>query len=151
MTQQDVRMLLDRSRAAYARGDLAGAEQVLTRAAELDGKTPEIQHFLGNVCQELGQLDRAISCYRRAIRIQPGFAEAHNDLGTAYFSKGMHQEAVASYLQAVSARPDHHVAYTNLGEAFMKLGDYANARKHIRTGLRLRFRSLLRRLFRWAS
>jgi tetratricopeptide (TPR) repeat protein len=144
---KNVQDLLEDARNAYRARDFAAAELLLSRAAEVHRDVPEVQHLLGNASQELGKLDRAISCYRRALRLNPQLAEAHNDLGTAYFSKGWYREAADCYTAAIRLQPAHHVAHANAAEALMKLGEYPRARKHIRSALLLRIRAFLRRAF----
>jgi tetratricopeptide (TPR) repeat protein len=103
------------------------------------------------VCQDLGKLDRAISCYRRAIRINADFAEAHNDLGTAYYAKGWFREAVECYREAVRLNPRNYSAYANMGEALLKLGDYAGARGCFKSALRARIAAFFGRLRAFAA
>ncbi|MGH8706329.1 MAG: tetratricopeptide repeat protein [Burkholderiales bacterium] len=112
----------------------------------MDAGSPEALHRLANTYQDQGKLDRAISCYRRALRARPDFAEAHNDLGTAYFAKGWYQEAVASYRETLRLNPDNHSAHANLGETLLKLRQFGEARKSMRAAVWLRIRGLLRRL-----
>ena len=142
---------LELGRDAYARKDLATAEAHLALATELKRDIAQAQHLLANVYQDQGKLDRAIGCYRRAIRLAPGFAEAHNDLGTAYFAKGWQREAAECYAEAVRLDPQHDAAHANLGETLMKLGQYKEARKSMRAAVRIRILRFLRRLLSFAG
>jgi tetratricopeptide (TPR) repeat protein len=48
---------------------------------------------LGNAFKVEGRLDSAIKHYLKAIRIEPGLAQAHYNLGIAYGMKGMYNLA----------------------------------------------------------
>ena len=50
----------------------------------------------------------AVSHYRKAIDINPDFAEAHSNLGNALEKLGKLNDAVASYKKAISIKPDFH-------------------------------------------
>ena len=52
-----------------------------------------------------GQLDAAIACYNKAIKLDPKFARAHNNLGIALNDKGQLDEAIASYRKAIELDP----------------------------------------------
>jgi len=73
--------------AHYRDGDLAAAEARLKQAIQANGKVAIFHSTLGNLYQDRGALPEAVAAYRRAIRLKPDFAEAHNDLGTAFFAQ----------------------------------------------------------------
>src|SRR5207249_2642110 len=56
---------------------------------------------LGFAWQTLGQLDRAIDCYQKAVAIAPNDASLHNNLGNAFDEAGRVDKAVASYRRAL--------------------------------------------------
>ena len=64
-----------------------------------------------------GQLDEAIAEYRKALQIQPDYAEAHNNLGIALYDKRQLDEAIAEYRKALQIQPDYAMAHNNLGNA----------------------------------
>src|SRR5277367_1833619 len=61
---------------------------------------------LGNICQDLGRLERAIGFFERALRVRPDAIELHNNLGTALQALGRLDEAIARYRKALALRPD---------------------------------------------
>lgn len=139
-TAADVLFLM--GRIVFLRKNLASAEDYLRRA----GAQPQALHLLANLYQDRGELDHAVACYRRALRLAPGLAELHNDLGTAYFAKGWYQEAAECYRAAIGLKADHFTAHANLGETLMKLGRYREARKSMQAALAVRFKAFLRGL-----
>jgi len=68
----------------YEQKDYAAAAPHFQKAVELGLKDARILNFLGVCYERTGRHDDAIRTYQRALRIQPGFAEAHLNLGFAY-------------------------------------------------------------------
>ena len=65
--------------------------------------------------QSAARLGEAIDAYRRAIAIDPGHANAHNNLGVLLRASGEPQQAEAAYRTALQLNPAHIDAWTNLG------------------------------------
>jgi tetratricopeptide (TPR) repeat protein len=106
-------------------------------------------HRQGNALLDDGKIDRAISAYRRALRIDDAQAEAHNDLGTAYFQKGWHAEAEKCFRRAIALEPGHGIAQANLGAALRAQGRLSDSRQAFQRALLLKIRNLLPRFLRW--
>jgi Tfp pilus assembly protein PilF len=73
---------------------------------------------------------RARQWYERAVRLRPGFAEAHYNLASAYEDSAAPQKAVDEY--RLSIKYDSHIypAYNNLARLYLKRGegnDYKDA------------------------
>ena len=66
----------------------------------------------------------AIEAYKQAIRIDPDYADTHNNLGAAYGNSGMYKDAIEAYKQAIRINPDFAMAHINLGYAYGNLGMY---------------------------
>jgi tetratricopeptide (TPR) repeat protein len=106
-------------------------------------------HQQGNSLVDEGKLDRAISAFRRALRMDDGLAEVHNDLGAAYFQKGWHAEAEECFRKSIALRPEHGVAHANLGAALRAQGRLNESRRAFQRALALRVRAFLPRFLRW--
>ena len=65
--------------------------------------------------QRRGDLDAAIANLRRAIALEPGFADGHYNLGNALVAQGEREAAFASYRRAIAIDPNHVRAHLNLG------------------------------------
>ena len=52
---------------------------------------------LGVVFNELGEVQKAITCYQKAINIKPDYADAYYNLGNALHKLNKYQEAIISY------------------------------------------------------
>jgi len=75
----------------------------------------------------LGLYDEAIPWYRNALRINPEYADAHNNLGLALYAKGLYDEAIPWYRNALRINPEHALAHANLGTALSAKGLYDEA------------------------
>jgi tetratricopeptide (TPR) repeat protein len=64
-----------------------------------------------------GRLEEAIGHYEQALRIKPGYAEAHYNLGNALIQAGKVQEAIHHYEQALHIKPDFVQAQNALARA----------------------------------
>ncbi|MBV8030803.1 MAG: tetratricopeptide repeat protein [Betaproteobacteria bacterium] len=130
----------------YKRGERAAALRLASHALEHDRKNARAHWIVGNLNQDEGKLDRAITSYRRALRADGQFAEAQNDLGTAYFAKGWHAEAEQCYRVALAADPHSVAATENLAAVLRAQGRFNPARDAFVRALWLRIRQRLRRL-----
>jgi tetratricopeptide (TPR) repeat protein len=63
----------------------------------------------GTALFEMGDLDGAIGEYREAIRLKPGYFEAHYNLGDELSRKGDKQGALAQFRMACTGAPDNAV------------------------------------------
>ena len=53
----------------------------IKKALLADPHFSEAHYTLGNILRDKGQIDDAISCYERAIQLEPSNAYAWNNLG----------------------------------------------------------------------
>src|SRR5262249_27242856 len=58
-----------------------------------------------------------VACYRKAIELQPGLANAHVQLGNGLARQGQVVEAIACYHKALDLEPKNTFALFNLGVA----------------------------------
>jgi len=69
------------------KGDLQGAVRWYNTAIEHGQGNAMIHNSLAIVLRNLGQLDQAISHFRKAVQIEPGYTEAQQNLSTALMEK----------------------------------------------------------------
>lgn len=68
------------------------------------------------------QFDRALDLYRKAVALQPGYAQAHCNIGVIHKERGDLQAAISSYEAALAAAPSFQIVRTNLAIALTDLG-----------------------------
>jgi len=71
--------------------------------------------------QMAGDLDEAITLYRRSLAVRPT-AEAHTFLGWTYSFQGRLDEATAECLKAIDVDPDFGNPYNDIGVYLMQQG-----------------------------
>jgi tetratricopeptide (TPR) repeat protein len=78
----------------------------------------------------------AIAAYRRAIEIEPDFADAHCNLGTLYYNRGDRAAARAAYEDVLRIDAGHLEASFNLGNLFEEEGRRETALHHYKVAVR---------------
>jgi Flp pilus assembly protein TadD len=91
----------------------------LSRAAKLDPQDAEVQNFLGLTLSEKGLRGPAETALRKAIEIQPGYANAHNNLAVIYITQQPPSVALAKwhYQRALNAGHPRNLELEKLIEA----------------------------------
>ena len=70
----------------------------------------------GNVMLVIGEMDRAIERYSRAIELYPSNAAFYNNRGIACSKNGAFGSAIKDYNKAIELKPNYAVAYNNRGQ-----------------------------------
>jgi len=145
-THQSADLKRLQARAAYERGlsNLRDQQTGLALAAfqealGLDDETPAYWNTLGWLYLQLGKLDEAIPRFRKAIQLQPDYAEAHLNMGVALAEGAKWEEAVAEYKKAIAlpTLSTPHVAHQNLGLALYHMKRYREAEDSLRFAISL--------------
>jgi tetratricopeptide (TPR) repeat protein len=126
-----------------ARQNLDGA----LRSAGLAGGAPtpppledpaRAYNVKGIALAQEGKYEEAITSFREAVRLRPGYADALNNLGNVlYFQKKL-DEAIACYEEVLRVAPEHAGACSNLGEVVRQQGRLGDAVTYCERAVRLR-------------
>lgn len=79
---------------------------------------------MGNTLRELQDLTGALICFKKAIEINPSFADAHCNLASIYKDTGNIEEAIEFYKNALELKPDFPDAYCNLAHCLQIICDW---------------------------
>jgi tetratricopeptide (TPR) repeat protein len=93
--------------------------------------------FIGLAYRQKAQFDDALEYYRRALRLNTGSPEIHNEIGLCLMALGHYHEAEQVYEEALRMRPNDSELMCNLGIVAMKLGDIPRARQLIMEAYKL--------------
>lgn len=91
---------------------------------------------MGNTLREMQDTNGALTCFKKAIEINPQFADAHCNLASIYKDMGNVTEAITSYRNALKIKPDFPDAYCNLVHCLQIIcdwDDYDERMRNIKT------------------
>jgi tetratricopeptide (TPR) repeat protein len=113
--------------AFHQQGKLGEAERVY---ADILRRQPN--HFdallrLGVIAAQIGQTERAVELFRRAIKLNAAIPAIHRNLGMAFFELKRFKEALASYDRAIALKPDYVECHNSRGLALQELKRPAEA------------------------
>ena len=86
----------------------------------------------GDRLREQGEWDRAIETYRKALDLDPNFAEALAKLGSSYARAGKIAEARTAFFQAYRLAPDSSRVLYGFGKFLVSQGQLRTAEGHLR-------------------
>ena len=78
----------------------------------------------------------SLDAYRRALELDPGFADAHCNVGTVHFNRGERAAAKVAYQAAIEIEPEHLEANFNLANLLEESGQREAALFHYKAAVR---------------
>ena len=91
----------------------------------------------GDAYIELGEYQRAIEDYDKALRLDPRDVEVYSNRGLVYEQLGEHQRAIQDYGEAIRLDPQHAPAYARRAVAYTVLRMDAEAQQDIERAVEL--------------
>lgn len=88
-----------------------------------------ILNNLGMSYAEIGDNQKAIVTYERAILVDPKNSVPYHNLGNTYKALGQFDLAIANFEKAISLQPDFLFSYNAMTDLYLKQKDYGNAKK----------------------
>ena len=92
-------------------------KEALIEAKSLSKQYPNVSliyNIYGIINHALGNWDKSVDCFSKAIKLKPAYAEAHHNLGIALDNLGQLEEAIFSYTKAIEFKPDFATAHESL-------------------------------------
>lgn len=93
---------------------------------------------LGIAQRQLGDYERAITAFERALELKTGDPFILTNLGTAEYRAGNLTKAVETLQKAISADEENFFAHYLLGAALKDKGDHDGARREVRKSLSIK-------------
>ena len=78
------------------------------------------------------EVNEALEEFKKAIQLNPRYAQAHIELGSAYHALTRYSDASDSMKQAIALQPRNGVSHSLLGEAYLHLSRDSEAEKELR-------------------
>jgi len=84
-------------------------------------------HNLGNDYYKIGEFDKAVEHYNKALEIRPDLLETFFNRGLAYTRKGLYDKAIEDLTKVIELNPNLAEAYYTRGLVYEYKQDYAQA------------------------
>lgn len=120
-----------------ARKEYREAAQAFRKLTEEQPASAPLQNKLGIALQQQLDLNGALKCYERAVRLDPRYADPQNNIGVIYYDKKKFSKAIRAYQKAIKIRSDLAVGYSNLGYAYFADKKYEEAISAFQQALRI--------------
>ena len=111
----------------HQKNNLQVAEKLYREILKTNPNHANTRNNLGSVLKELGESQKAISCFQKAIEIQSNHAGAYYNLGIVFNELGELQKAISCFQKTIGIQSNHVGAYYNLGNAFRELEESKKA------------------------
>jgi arylsulfatase A-like enzyme/Flp pilus assembly protein TadD len=118
-------------------GDPDGAKKALEQAIPLDPRLPLTHYNYGKLYawiaienQERGAVAKSLDSFKKAIELDPNFADAYIDLGVAYLRSGEQEGGIYCLEKALEIKPNSPLAVYDLGLAYLNSGNKSEALKY---------------------
>jgi predicted O-linked N-acetylglucosamine transferase (SPINDLY family) len=79
-------------------------------------------HNLGNILRETGRVGEAVTCYERALALEPNLVGTRSNLAAALQDVGRFDEAISHYERVLTVDPENAEIHNNLGTALQDQG-----------------------------
>ncbi len=119
--------LADCSKAVEAFANYARTNRILYPVMELDPKLATVMNCRGGDYGHLGQWDKAVTDFTRAIELDPKAAASWNNRGGANANLGRFDKALADCKKAIELDPKFALALNNRAEVYRQLGQCEKA------------------------
>lgn len=103
----------------------------LTVLADSVSNEAKFEYNRGYDFYKIGQYDRSMAAFRRAIEIDPNYIDAYYNLGSIL--EYLHQDdaALAVFKQIIVRKPDDYESIYKAGNLSVKLGQYDKAKSYL--------------------
>ncbi len=104
-------------------GQPAAAAISWYQALTLEPQAGTAEQYLtvGNAVFQQGNIDEALSCYRRAIELNPNLSQAYHNVAELLSVRQEWDEAIDAYRQSIEVKPDNAGSHYGLAKALGQL------------------------------
>ena len=109
--------------------DTAKAIDFFEKAVKVDPNYSEAYNNLGFAYEKLGQFDKAIPFYKKAVSnlLYSTPEKAYISMGNSYYRLGKYDDAISSFKNAVNRAPELSLAYMRMALCYNAMGRYGEA------------------------
>ena len=121
----------------HSQGNISEAAKYYQYFIDKGFKDHRVFSNYGSILQGLGKLKEAEIYTRKAVELNPNFANAHSNLGNILRDLGNLQNAELSTRKAIALNPNFANAYSNLGGILIDMGRLKEAEIYTRKAIEL--------------
>ncbi|MFZ2198661.1 MAG: tetratricopeptide repeat protein [Thermodesulfovibrionales bacterium] len=109
--------------------DTAKAIAFFEKASKVDPNYSEAYNNLGVAYEKLGQFDKAISFYKKAVSnlLYSTPEKAYISMGNSYYRLGKYEDALYSFKEAAKRAPELSLPYMRMALCYNAMGRYGEA------------------------
>lgn len=122
----------------YAAGRLPQSASLYRQIIQADSNQPVALHLLGLIEHQTGNGEAAVDLIRKAVTLQPKYAEAHHNLGIVLLRLNRLDEAAVSFQDASIAQPDYVEAYINMANILKDQGNMEAALEQYHKAIKIK-------------
>jgi tetratricopeptide (TPR) repeat protein len=126
------RFLITLAESEYDAGMWASARKDIEHAISLDGSLFQAHYILGNVLVKQGDLDQAVTEYRKAIELAPGEPRTYYHLALVYRIKNDTVDEEHALEHALAANNHYAPAQSEMGRILIDQGKFEDAVSHLK-------------------
>ena len=123
MKDQSIQELID----LYNSGKLDIAEKKIAELIKKNPKSFILYNLFGTILIDKKNFNQGLVNYKKSLKINPNYAEGHNNLGIAFYKLGQFNESIDSYQRAIKIKPNFSKAHNNLGLAYKELEKFTES------------------------
>ncbi|HEX6125871.1 MAG TPA: tetratricopeptide repeat protein [Pyrinomonadaceae bacterium] len=122
----------------YQQGEIAKAEDLLTRALAIYPNDAQTQYFLGLIRYSQNRNEDALVAFNKAKTLDPTNADAFYHSAETLTRLKRTAEAIEDYRKATTLKPNYFDAFVGLGSAYFETDNYPEAVNAYRQAERLK-------------
>lgn len=134
----DVRLLCLLASMACKSGTGAERADALRLLEGRKDANAEILSWRGELWKSVGQMEKAETCWREAVRLSPGWAPPYSQLANAANTRKVpFAEVLALHAKAIELEPSNADYHNNLGYFYLMEGRHADSIRELETAVAL--------------
>lgn len=111
----------------FEKKDFKKAKKLYEEIIKKQENSAEAYCGLGVVTKAMGDVEKSIPYYIKAIELNPKYILTYNNLGNAYKALNQYNKSIDAYISGLKINPNNANTYNNLGMAYEGISDYENS------------------------